>query len=70
MAEERRLVDSYMGSAVPRRDIPRYIGLFMDGRMPVDRLAGGTFPLEQVNEAMEALAGGAGGRQVLVMSAS
>jgi alcohol dehydrogenase len=70
VAEERRLVGSYMGSAVPRRDIPRYIGLFMDGRMPVDRLAGGTFALEQVNEAMEALAGGAGGRQVLVMSAS
>jgi alcohol dehydrogenase len=44
--------------------------LFMDGRMPVDRLAGGTFPLEQVNEAMEALAGGAVGRQVVLMSAA
>ena len=68
VAEERRLVGSYMGSAVPRRDIPRYIQLYKDGRMPVDRLAGGTFALHQVNEAMDALSGGAVARQVLVMS--
>jgi alcohol dehydrogenase len=68
VAEERRLVGSYMGSAVPRRDIPRYVQLFLDGRMPVDRLAGGTFRLEEVNEAMEALAGGAVARQVVLMS--
>jgi alcohol dehydrogenase len=67
VAEERRLVGSYMGSAVPRRDIPRYIQLFMDGRMPVGRLAGGTFRLEEVNEAVEALAGGAVARQVVLM---
>lgn len=70
VAEERRLVGSYMGSAVPRRDIPRYIRLFMDRRMPVDRLAGGTFPLEEVNEAMEALASGAVARQVVLMADS
>jgi alcohol dehydrogenase len=68
VAEERRLVGSYMGSAVPRRDIPRYIQLYKDGRMPVDRLAGGTFALHQVNEAIDALSGGAVARQVLVMS--
>lgn len=68
VAEERRLVGSYMGSAVPRRDIPRYLQLYRDGRMPVDRLAGGTFALDRVNEAMDALGGGAVARQVLVMS--
>lgn len=67
VAEERRLVGSYMGSAVPRRDIPRYVRLFQDGRMPVDRLAGGLFPLAQVNEAMDALVGGSVARQVLRM---
>lgn len=67
VAEERRLVGSYMGSAVPRRDIPRYVRLFQDGRLPVERLAGGQFALEQVNEAMDALAGGAVARQVLRM---
>ncbi|HQV91405.1 MAG TPA: zinc-binding dehydrogenase, partial [Phycicoccus sp.] len=39
VAEERRLVGSYMGSAVPRRDIPRYVELFREGRLPVDMLA-------------------------------
>jgi alcohol dehydrogenase len=68
VAEERRLVGSYMGSAVPRRDIPRYIQLYKDGHMPVDRLAGGRFALDQVNQAMDALSGGAVARQVLVMS--
>jgi alcohol dehydrogenase len=67
VAEERRLVGSYMGSAVPRRDIPRYVQLFLEGRMPVDKLAGGTFALADVNAAMDALAGGAVARQVLVM---
>jgi alcohol dehydrogenase len=56
-----------MGSAVPRRDIPRYVGLFRDGRMPVDRLAGATYPLKRVNDAMDALASGAVARQLLVM---
>ncbi|HQF03891.1 MAG TPA: zinc-binding dehydrogenase [Phycicoccus sp.] len=66
VAEERRLVGSYMGSAVPRRDIPRYVELFREGRLPVDKLAGGTWRLDQVNEAMDALAGGAVARQLLL----
>lgn len=65
VAEERRLVGSYMGSAVPRRDIPRYVELFRAGRLPVDKLAGATWRLDQVNEAMDALAGGAIARQLL-----
>jgi Zn-dependent alcohol dehydrogenase len=36
--------------------------------MPVDRLAGASFPLERVNDAMDALAGGAVARQLLSMS--
>ncbi|QGN57483.1 zinc-binding dehydrogenase [Nostocoides sp. HKS02] len=68
VTEERRLVGSYMGSSVPRRDIPRYVRLFQQGRLPVDLLAGGTFELAAVNEAMDALAAGAVARQVLVMS--
>lgn len=67
VAEERRLVGSYMGSAVPRRDIPRYVQLFRGGRLPVDRLAGHRHPLARVNEAMDALANGAVARQLIVM---
>ncbi|HYX93411.1 MAG TPA: zinc-binding dehydrogenase, partial [Myxococcaceae bacterium] len=61
----RALIGSYMGSAAPQRDIPRYIALWKAGRMPVDRLQSAAMPLDQINEAFEALASGAAVRQVL-----
>jgi Zn-dependent alcohol dehydrogenase len=64
-AEARTLVGSYMGSSVPQRDVPLFVSLWRDGRLPVERLHTGTLPLEQVNEAMDALAQGAVVRQIL-----
>ena len=46
IAEERTLKGSYMGSAVPSRDIPRYVSLFKRGKLPVDRLLTGTLSLD------------------------
>lgn len=60
------LVGSYMGSAAPQRDIPRYISLWKAGRMPVDRLQSASMPLEKINDAFESLATGAAVRQVLL----
>ena len=60
------LVGSYMGSAAPQRDIPRYINLWKAGRMPVDRLQSATMPLDRINDAFEALAAGLAVRQVLL----
>jgi Zn-dependent alcohol dehydrogenase len=60
------LLGSYMGSAAPQRDIPRYLALWKAGRMPVDRLQSAELPLEQINEAFEQLASGAAVRQVLL----
>jgi alcohol dehydrogenase len=64
--EGRTLTGSYMGSAAPQRDIPRYISLWKAGRMPVDRLQSASMPLDRINEAFEALAAGAAVRQVLL----
>jgi alcohol dehydrogenase len=64
--EGRTLTGSYMGSAAPQRDIPRYISLWRAGRMPVDRLQSASMPLDRINEAFEALAAGAAVRQVLL----
>jgi alcohol dehydrogenase len=64
--EGRTLTGSYMGSAAPQRDVPRYIALWKAGRMPVDRLQSATMPLDRINEAFEALAAGAAVRQVLL----
>lgn len=64
--EGRTLTGSYMGSAAPQRDIPRYVSLWKAGRMPVDRLQSATMPLDRINEAFEALAAGVAVRQVLL----
>jgi alcohol dehydrogenase len=64
--EGRTLAGSYMGSAAPQRDVPRYMALWRAGRMPVDRLQSATMPLEKINDAFEALAAGTAVRQVLI----
>jgi Zn-dependent alcohol dehydrogenase len=67
VAEERTLKGSYLGSAIPSRDIPRYIALYRAGRLPVNRLLSSTVSLEDLNEAFDALAAGTSIRQVLLL---
>jgi alcohol dehydrogenase len=55
---ERTLRGSFMGAAVPRRDIPKYIGLWRSGRLPIERLLSGTIGLDGLNEAFDRLAAG------------
>jgi alcohol dehydrogenase len=64
--EGRTLVGSYMGSAAPERDVPRYIALWRAGRLPVDALHTATLPLAEINRAFEALAAGDAIRQILL----
>ncbi|MGH3948598.1 MAG: zinc-dependent alcohol dehydrogenase family protein [Pseudonocardiaceae bacterium] len=66
VTEERRLVGSYMGSSVPRRDIPRYVALYRAGLLPVDELESGTLTLDEINAGFDKLAGGEVVRQVLL----
>lgn len=66
VAEERSLKGSYIGTAVPVRDIPRYIQLYRRGRLPVDRLMSGTLRLEEINEGFDRLQRGEAIRQVVV----
>jgi len=51
---------------VPTRDIPRYIGLYRAGRLPVDRLMSGRLTLEEINEGFDRLHEGKAVRQVVV----
>lgn len=64
-AEERTLKGSYMGSCVPQRDIPYYIDLFRQGRLPVERLVTHRIHLEDINEGFDLLATGNAGRILL-----
>ena len=68
VAEERTIKGSYMGSAVPVRDLPRYIGLYRAGRLPVDALLSHRLPLEQINAGFDRLANGDALRQVIDFS--
>ena len=65
-AEERTLKGSYVGTAVPSRDIPRYIQLYRRGKLPVDRLMSSTLSLDEINEGFDRLHEGKAIRQVIV----
>lgn len=65
-AEARTIIGSYLGSAVPGRDIPRYIDLWRRGLLNVEGLISGTLPLDRINEGMDDLAEGRALRQIIV----
>jgi alcohol dehydrogenase len=58
VGEERTLKGSYIGTCVPSRDIPRYVALYRQGRLPVDRLMSGAIPLEDINAGFDRLHAG------------
>jgi alcohol dehydrogenase len=65
VAEERTIKGSYIGTCVPSRDLPRYIDLYKQGRLPVDKLMSGRLKLEQINEGFDLLHEGKAVRQVV-----
>lgn len=66
VAEERTLRGSYIGSAVPARDIPRYIEMYRRGQLPVDRLMGERLALDDINRGLDRLATGQAMRDVVL----
>jgi alcohol dehydrogenase len=65
VAEERSLRGSYMGSSVPSRDIPRYLELFKQGRLPIDQLVTHRLSLDEINIGMDRLKEGKAIRQLI-----
>ncbi len=65
VADAKTITGSYMGSAIPARDIPRYIALWRAGRLPVERLLTGTGGLGDINAMLDELASGRAVRQVM-----
>lgn len=65
VAEGRSLIGSYLGSAVPARDIPRFVELWRAGRLPVESLVSSTIALDDINTGMDELAEGRAVRQVI-----
>lgn len=70
VSEEKSIRGSYMGSCVPVRDIPRFISLYKQGRLPVDKLISRKVTLEEVNEGFDRLQNGETIRQICVPHAA
>lgn len=64
-SKAQTIVGSYLGSAVPKRDVPVFERLWREGRLPLERLVSREIALEEINEGMDALASGQVIRQVV-----
>jgi Zn-dependent alcohol dehydrogenase len=62
----RRFLGSTMGSTRLSVDVPRLIGLYQEGRLKLDELISERYPLDRINEAIEATESGRSLRNVIV----
>jgi S-(hydroxymethyl)glutathione dehydrogenase/alcohol dehydrogenase len=60
------IVGTNYGFGAPKQDFPRYAGLYLEGKLPVDQLIHDRIALEDVNSAFEAMRRGDGARRVIV----
>jgi len=63
--QAKTVIGSYYGSAVPARDFPLLAGLYLQGRLELDRLITRTYPLDAINEAYARMLAGEGARSVV-----
>jgi S-(hydroxymethyl)glutathione dehydrogenase/alcohol dehydrogenase len=66
--QEKSVIGSLYGSASPSLTLPRIFELYLAGRLPLDRLLGESYRLDDVNVAFDALTAGAAGRATLTPS--
>jgi Zn-dependent alcohol dehydrogenase len=67
LLRERILRGCSMGSGKPTLDIPRYVDLYMDGKLPIDKLVTHRYPLIEINQACEALDQGEAIKPVIML---
>ena len=65
--QEKTLIGSVYGSGEPARDIPRLVGQFQSGALKLKELVARQYRLDQVNDALDALAAATGARGIIVM---
>ncbi len=62
----KELVGCIFGNANPRRDIPRILDLYMEGKLLLDELVTNTYSLEDINQGYEDMRNGTNVRGVVV----
>jgi alcohol dehydrogenase len=65
VTEEKVIRGSVMGGCVPERDIPHYLSLYKQGRLPVDRLKSEQIGFDRLNVSLDLLDRGEVVRQIL-----
>ena len=65
---EKTLTGSYFGSARPREDFPRLLGLYQAGRLMLDELITKTYSIDDAPQAFTDLVEGRNARGVIVFS--
>ena len=70
VGQEKSIRGCYMGSCVPVRDIPRFIRLYREGRLPVDQLIDGYIGYDQLNAGFDKLQDVKAIRQILTPHAA
>ena len=58
-----------MGDNRFRVDMPRFVDLYLDGRLKLDEMISARMPLDRVNDAFDAMRQGTAARSVIVFDA-
>ena len=58
LVSEKNIQGSYCGSCVPDRDIPEFLDWYQSGRLDLDAMVTARYRLDEINDAVAALAGG------------
>ncbi|MGI9424330.1 MAG: zinc-dependent alcohol dehydrogenase family protein [Hyphomicrobiaceae bacterium] len=65
VSDEKSIRGSYMGSCAPQRDVPRFLSLYKQGRLPVQKTRTAVLELDEINEGFDRLAAGDEVRQAI-----
>jgi Zn-dependent alcohol dehydrogenase len=63
---ERSIIGGFMGAVNIKEDIPKLITLYRTGRLKLDEIITGRYPLERINEALESTEKGEALRNVIM----
>jgi S-(hydroxymethyl)glutathione dehydrogenase/alcohol dehydrogenase len=65
LLNEKKLTGSNMGSNRFRTDMPRFVDMYLDGRLRLDEMVSATIGLEQINEGFDEMKTGKVARSVI-----
>ena len=68
--QEKKLIGSLMGSSRFRTDMPRFVDMYLSGKLLLDEMISARVPLEDVNLALDEMRKGTAARSVITFDAA